>query len=138
MVSEENVKAELKDIAEGELSWKDEDDIGVRRKLSTLIHNLGRKTHLKRGGVNGFADHPDITSELNEIIATCEALGLFLVPVGELEYWTSQHGRSRKAEWANEAARRIRSSPDEAKELIAFVENVGKFQLASAERLAAG
>ncbi len=93
--------------------------------------------------MRSYVDHPETAQLLQSIIDESGKAGLFLVPVGELEDWVSKlmsDGPSptkRKGEWASEAARRIRRSPEEAGDIIGFVRRVGEFELAAAERLLA-
>ena len=55
------------------------------------------------------------------------------MPVGELEYWLSglmENGpsRTKKPEWANEAAQVIRDTPPEAGGIWGFLRAVLRFQ----------
>jgi hypothetical protein len=96
---------------------------------------------LKNGGLKYYAGHPEVAEGLRAIIDECQKFGLFLVPVGELEYWasglmTGGPNRSKKAGWASEAGRRIRLSSEQASDIVDFVRLIGKFQLAEAQKAA--
>jgi hypothetical protein len=95
------------------------DETGTERlkeDLSELVDQLDRMKVLKRGGVGAYTDQPEIQAALQTVIDRCERFGLFLVPVGELEYWISDlmiDGPSKKrhkAEWAALAIERIRNT----------------------------
>ena len=73
--------------------------------------------------------------------ARCKDFGCFLVPVGELEHWAPDlmkngPSKSKKAEWANEAAMKIRQSPDRASDVLEFMREMAAYHVAEAHRMA--
>jgi hypothetical protein len=141
-ISEREVKERLAELMSTPLDWQKGDDKSLCREIRRLSKEVDRVRRLKDGGVDRYAEHPGISRQLQTLIDESAKAGLFLVPVGELENWASElmsdgPSKSKKAEWASEAVRRIRHSPDNAANIIQFVRRVGEFQCAEAERLAA-
>jgi hypothetical protein len=90
---------------------------------------------LTKGGIPAYkADgFSDIAVKLEAVAARFVECGVFVVPVGTLEYWLSDEfmkdspSKLRKQEYANEAANRIRKDPTKAGEITAFLKGVVKF-----------
>jgi predicted ATP-dependent endonuclease of OLD family len=140
-ISEQEVKTRLTELISMALDWQENHDDVLSQSLRGVSNDLDRMRRLKKGGVGSYAGHPEIAQQLQSIIDESAKAGLFLVPVGELEHWGSKlmsggPRRIKKAEWASEAARRIRRSPEGAADIIGFVRRVGEFELTEAERLA--
>ena len=62
----------------------------------------------------------------------CRSVGVFLVPVGELEFWVpvlvvSRPSKKKKAEWANYAANRIREIPSRPDDVWALDASQSRF-----------
>jgi hypothetical protein len=117
------IQAALNTLAE-QREWKNNDNTVLMNLLRQMSNKLDRRKVLKAGGLSALGDHPEIKQLVDQIIDRCKPLGLFLVPVGELEYWAPDvmEGISkRKAEWANEAALRIAKGPEKATDVIGFV-----------------
>jgi len=63
-----------------------------------------------------------------------------LVPVGELEYWfpvlmADGASKNKKAEWANQAAMKLREKPESATDLLKFMQEIAAYQTAEALRM---
>jgi hypothetical protein len=90
---------------------------------------------LKKGGIAAYeaAGLTEIASKLEDLKEKFWKCGVFIVPVGELEFWLSEEfmkdgpGRERKQEYADEAANRIRKRPSEAGEISKFIASVSEF-----------
>lgn len=139
-ISEVEVKARLSSLVAGEFNWINNDDKVIKSQLNRLANDIDRMRRLKSGGIQCFKDDPAIHQLLTSIIAKCQAVGLFLVPVGELEHWSPEldveASKYKKAEWANEAAARLRHSPEKASDLVAFMQAIGTYHVEEAKKLA--
>jgi hypothetical protein len=123
------------------MDWKNDDDARVKGDLNILVRRIDRMRRLKSGGIEAFSGYPNIRDGLKFIVERCKSFGLLLVPVGELEYWaadlmTGGPSRTRKAEWANEAAMKIRETPDQAPDLLEFMREMAKYHSAEGHRMA--
>jgi hypothetical protein len=137
----QEVSISLRSIAASEMEWKNDDDIRVKSELGKLTQKIDRMRRLKNGGVEAFHDQPSIRDDLRYVIARCKTFGLFLVPVGELEYWapnlmTDGPSKSKKAEWANDAAMKIRQNPGQATDLLQFMREMAEYHAAETLRMA--
>ena len=105
--------------------------IAVCNKLSTLRNKVDRLHELKSKGVAAFDANSKIRTDLEEIISRCRALGLLLAPCGQLENWVPDLmkgvSKKNKAEWADEAARRIREAAVKKGDVWDFVRGVTTF-----------
>src|SRR5713226_3510724 len=106
-----------------------------------MAKDVDRVRRLKSGGVAAFSDRPELKARIEKAIDDCKCAGLFLVPVGELECWSSEMmsggpSREKKAEWVNEFVKRTREHPDAASDIIKFVSEIDRFHGSEAERLA--
>ncbi len=138
-LSEEQIRQTLLQLGQRQFSWINDDDRQLRDDLRSLANQIDRMRRLKHGGIEQFAEHEAIYIGLRSLIAECNDMGLFLVPVGELEYWSPELGvsasKQKKAEWANEAAILLRETPDKANDLLDFVGMMGAFHTSEANRL---
>lgn len=130
-ISESALKTELNSIVEMNIQWGNGDDFRISKKLSDISEDLHRNGNLKRGGISNFIGIDDISQLINEAIKLLHSIGLFCVPVGELEYWVADlmkdgPSRKRKAEWAHEAASRIRESNIKTGNIWDFLNNIGQ------------
>ena len=84
---------------------------------------------LKSGGIAALPD--ELGSRIQSIVTRLEAVGLFLVPVGELEGWLSaaeiKASKSKKWAWANEAAVYLSNSELGEGDIWAFIERIGDY-----------
>jgi energy-coupling factor transporter ATP-binding protein EcfA2 len=138
-MAQEDVKESLRTLALRRVEWEKGDDITLKAELRGLAAKIDRMRRLKNGGVAAFKEQPVIQAQLEYIVARLRAIGLLLVPVGELEHWLpelmSGTSKEKKAEWANVAAMKVRDTPSEAKELIKFIKDMVAFHLAEAHRM---
>lgn len=130
-ISENEFKTELKSLVEMDIRWENVDDFKISKKLTDIAEDIQRNGNLKRGGIANFSNNNDIFQLINEVIELLHSVGLFCVPVGELEYWVADlmkdgPSRKRKAEWAHEAARRIRESDSKTDDIWDFLKNIGQ------------
>ena len=106
--------------------WQAEDDRTIRRKLSSLSNDLDRMRRLKTG-ISFFPQ--GVSAPLAALVEALKKIGLFLVPVGELEQWlTSEQvaiSRANKAAWASAAAEYIQSKGTAADGIWDFIRDVG-------------
>jgi len=84
---------------------------------------------LKRGGVATFAD--PLAAKLVCLLSSLRGIGIFLVPLGELEEWLNEEGikesKANKWAWANEAAMVIQTKGASAGDIWDFVREIGKY-----------
>ena len=73
----------LREIGELSTVWENGDDILVHQRLRELTHGLDRMRRIKAGGVVTLPIQ--ISAPLTELVDLLRSIGLFLVPVGELE-----------------------------------------------------
>ncbi len=83
--SPEEVKSSLSTLMSNHMEWEQGDDFTIRKELSRIGNQLDRSMKLKRVGIAAFAE--PIAGLLRELVKSLEAVGVFLVPVGELEQW---------------------------------------------------
>jgi hypothetical protein len=73
---------------------------------------------------------------LHTVVSDLVKHGIFLVPVGELEWWLRKHGieesRETKWAWANAAAARIQGLGAQSGDVWDFIRSVGAFLRADA------
>jgi hypothetical protein len=128
-----DVQVELSALSKCPMDWSSGDDNVIRQRLKKLADRLKRVTSLKEGGIAAYANQPAVHSALEAAVAQLAKVGLFLVPVGELEDWVAElmndvpkHSVS-KTDRAAIAAGRIRSVPHKVGDIWAFVEQVMDF-----------
>lgn len=128
-ISEIEVKTKLKELSARNFDWSNDDDVDLRRELGRLGSDVRRLSKLKRGGI--FELPTPLQQDLGDILNSCDAVGLFLVPVGELEGWLKdfdfESSRRRKWMWANEAASLIDITSPQNSDLWEFIRKVGRF-----------
>lgn len=78
---------------------------------------------------------------VKQIVEDCKRVGVYLVPVGEVEQWqpTDIEGapsQKRKAEWANWAAAAIRQNAQPWAALLHFMKSLEAFEKLEAQRIA--
>lgn len=139
-MSEDELRAGLLELQDQGLAWDQHHDINVKKTLRKFANRLDRMRKIKHGGIDAYAEHPAIRDKLVLIIDRCKALGLFLVPVGELEYWdagtiTDAPSKNKKSAWATYAAGLIRNQPDVAPRLKEFVEHISAFYRSEIQRI---
>jgi ABC-type Na+ transport system ATPase subunit NatA len=134
------IRNELSDILSQTFDWNDSSQLKwIREKLSVLNAGLSQTSRLKKGldSLTSYRVYHDLVAFLNR----CRTVGVFLVPVGELEDWvpdlvTSGPSKKKKAEWANFAANRIRETPSRSDDVWDFVRQMATFQRDEGARLA--
>jgi hypothetical protein len=130
-ISEQSVRNELDGIKALAQSWEKRDDIPVAVKLSALRKRIDRLHELKSKGVAAFESSSVLKQQLEEIITRCRAIGIFLVPCGQLENWVPHLmqgvSKENKPEWADEAARRIKEAREKIGDIWHFVKSVAAF-----------
>ncbi|HEY8747794.1 MAG TPA: AAA family ATPase [Tepidisphaeraceae bacterium] len=146
-ITPDQVRERLRAIADGPIDWtpktdEQDDDVKLRKSLNGLAKEVDRLRHLKAGGVEGLKETAlPLYEALTQIIEDCKPLGVFLVPVGEVEQWEpagidDAPSHRKKAEWANWAAADVRRRPDAWSELHQFTRSLEAFEQAEALRIA--
>ena len=128
-ISEAELREQLIEITEKDVNWSDGDDQAIRRDLTRLSNELYGMRGLKSGGLSVIPS--DIVCPLENLLKNFRQLGLFLVPVGELEFWLSNYGikasRKKKWAWANEAAEFIRTTEPRDDDIWNFMRTIGEY-----------
>lgn len=128
-MTEREVREKLSELASKDFDWSNGDDRGVRRELARISNALNSMRGLKGGGLAYLPK--EISKPLGELLERFQKIGLFLVPVGELEYWLKDVGiaasKKKKWAWANEAAEFIRSSQPQQGDIWQFMDGVGNY-----------
>jgi ABC-type transport system involved in cytochrome c biogenesis ATPase subunit len=131
---------ELADITRQKFDWNDGKQLQrIRSKLSELSGGLSQTSRLKIG-LDSLKSYP-LYYDLGTFLNRCRSVGVFLVPVGELEEWVpdlvaSGPSKTKKSEWANFAANRIRETTSRQDDVWDFVRQMATFQRDEGARLA--
>ncbi len=140
LVSKEELQSRLATAIASPADWGDAEAIGaIRKLLAETASGLSPSARLKLP-IDTLKGHTEIHSKICKLIKKCRQMGLFLVPVGELEGWLSAHSmdapsKRKKAEWANWAASRIRLLPATQGDIWEFVRQTATYQMNEASRL---
>jgi hypothetical protein len=98
----------------------------LRREVTALAKSLGRFGAFKDSGVEGLEEGLKVM--VTSAIQSLAKVGVFVVPVGQLESWESERlagvGKTRKWRWAMEAATRIEAAGAQETGLWAFMKQV--------------
>jgi len=127
-----DVVSRLQGIADSIAEWNLDEAKRIHRDVSGLRNELSSWMRLRRGGIESFAAYADIHLLLSDVIARCAAIGLFLVPVGCLEFWISdligaeERPRGKDA-WAVLAAEKIQDAPCRDDNIWAFLRQVAQY-----------
>lgn len=128
-ISADDVRAHLREIIESDLNWSEGHDRKLRSSLSQINAELNGMRGLKRGGVVALPS--EVAEPLDRHLGELRKVGLFLVPVGELEYWLANASitasKKKKWAWANEASEFIRTNPEQEGDIWTFMRTVGDF-----------
>ena len=129
-ISENEVRNRIAEIGAGSMNWQIGDDAALTRKLRDLSRELDRMRRLKRGAMQELP--PEISGKLSQLLEKLAAVGIFLVPVGELEDWLGDEpmksSRSNnKWAWANEAVIAIQNKGAQLGDVWDFVRGVAKY-----------
>jgi hypothetical protein len=128
-VQADEVASELAALATSPMDWTKGGDIQLKRRLGRLVRSLNRMGRLKNGGVSAYP--ADICDSLRDILEKLQHIGLFLVPVGELEQWLAAEkiavSKGNKWAWANAAAHRILQLGKQSNDIWHFVSAVGRY-----------
>ena len=131
-VTGDEVREALRALAESPMDWAAGDDNRVRRQLGEIEGGLKRLQRLKEGGIEAYADQPEIKAAIGSLVRRCAEIGLFFVPCGELENWVPSlmagcSKRMNKIERAALAASKIRAADIKEGDIWAFAQLVFAF-----------
>lgn len=126
-ISAGEVRRRIADIGSLRMEWDEDDDLTVKRRLQELAGEVDRMRRGKAGGVAAMSPH--LETELSALIKNSHSIGLFLVPVGELEGWLANEGiaasKQTKWAWAIEAAAKVREMGSQQRDVWNFMRKVG-------------
>jgi hypothetical protein len=137
---ESHTRTAITAILAENLDWKNTVQLTrIRSTFTDLSRGLSQTSRL-RMGLESLKVHP-VYYDLDAFLRKCRSFGVFLVPVGELEDWVSHlvtagPSKTKKAEWANHAANRIREAPPDQGDIWDFVRQMATFQRNEGARLA--
>jgi len=121
-VSEGEILAELKEKLEeliGQLDKNEHSLSGSRGALNRIRSESTKWSKLKKKGIESLSE--ELKIKANELIEICVEVGLFIVPVGELEGWIDL--QVKKNRWALPALEKIHSNECPSN-LIEFVGSI--------------
>ncbi len=126
-ISGDEVKRRIGEIGSLQMEWNQSDDLQVRRRLQDLAREIDRMRRIKAGGVAAMPS--DLATELSALVKNSHSIGVFLVPVGELEGWLANEGigasKETKWSWAIEAAAKVRELGAQNRDVWNFMREVG-------------
>lgn len=126
-ITSDEVRVALNAVLARSMNWDSQEDSIVYRELMKVANDLDRMRKLKRGGIAAFSE--PISIRLGAVVASLRSVGVFVVPVGELEEWLTGRGiieaKSKKWAWASAAAQHIQQSGAQADDIWAFMRTVG-------------
>jgi predicted ATP-dependent endonuclease of OLD family len=132
-ITELDAAQTLKQLSETSRNWKNGDDNVLRRQLNDLEGSLKRIGKLKEGGVSSYKDNAEVQSLLLDLLERYAQVGLFFVPVGELEDWVKTlmvdvpKNSKSKSDRAAIAAELIREATDKSADIWSFIKGVLDF-----------
>jgi predicted ATPase len=94
------------------------------RRLRALVSEAGDWSDAKRYGLDKLQGEPRKSAE--ELLAAWREIGLFIVPVGELERWW-RNGPSDKAKWLQAALGELRANVDVMPGAVSFVRSLFEY-----------
>jgi len=128
-VDPEDVRRRLEAAAALPRDWAQNHDDSLRSFLQDLTHDLDRMRRLKRGGVAALPR--PLIEQASSLITALAEVGVFVVPVGELEAWLADRaiGASKRTKWswANEAAARVRHLGPQTGDVWDCIRSVGAY-----------
>jgi len=128
-ISSDEVKRLLAAAAAFDMDWSKNQDAPLREALQTLAQNLDRMRRLKHGGIASLPG--DVGAQASALIERLAQVGVFVVPVGELEEWLTSLGieasKRNKWAWASEAAAKVRKAGAQSGDVWDFTRTVARF-----------
>ena len=129
VLTEEAVREKLKQVLDKDVDWDQSGDMQMRGELDSLSREISRSRKLK----NVDSRLPcDLRRDIDQCLKSLKEYGIFLVPMGELEDWLPEQNlgtRTRKAEFAVEAAAWIQEQGRQQDPLWDFVGGVAEYFL---------
>lgn len=140
LFDEGSTRKKLSEILDETRDWNDVTQLKrIRSVLAELSSGLSLTARLKQGMEN-LKDFP-VYHDLEAFLNRCRSVGIFLVPVGELEDWVCDvvidgPSKKKKAEWANFAASQIRECQPRNDDVWDYIRKIAMFQRDEGARLA--
>lgn len=136
-VTSDGVRKALERLLSNPMDWDKQDDAVVCKELRGTANTLDRMRRLKSGGVDGFPE--DIASPMRLVVVRLSAIGIFVVPVGELEEWLKsasiKESKANKWAWASAAAQHIQRSGVQQGDVWDFMRSVGAYLIEQAQTI---
>ena len=124
------VSSQLQALSKYGMNWEKDEDLPLQKAIRNLANQIDRTRRLKGGGLRAYQDGP-IGPQMASLLERLAQLGVFLVPVGELEQWLDTHAvgvsTSDKRAWANAAAQKVQTLGRQPGDVWEFVKSVGAF-----------
>ncbi len=125
-ISPDDVRTQLAEIGTLSMDWTKGDDDALGRRLRGVANRVDRLREIKRGGVTALA--AEVARPVSALLEALSTVGLFVVPVGELEEWLKDFSiaisKENKWAWANEAARVVKEATVRDGDIWAFVKTI--------------
>jgi hypothetical protein len=129
------IQEKLNALAQTPIDLNRDDDVKLRRELLKAADDLSRLRELQQRGLEAIPEEYDdgktktlLRSKVRQMLSEIEELGLFLVPVGELESWLPilMKGSSRedKSRWAMLAAEKVEDAGERDDDVWLFIRTV--------------
>lgn len=94
---------------------------GAKSALNRVYASIKPWREVKENGIEGFDS--TIRAEVSGLLVKLKELGIFIVPVGELEGWIKMESEVRKKRWIVQALAQIHKG-DAPENLVSFVKEV--------------
>lgn len=132
------IQSDLKSISQNPIDLSKNEDDKLRSTLNQISDRLYRLHDFQERGVDAIP--PEVVQgnpptplrmEVRNLISRLQKLGLFLVPVGELESWLGVlmkgHSREDKSKWAMLAAEKVEDIGERNDDVWLFIRTVSDF-----------
>lgn len=110
-------------------NWDSDQDVEISKSLIKLARQLDRMRKLKSGGISEMGD--PIKSKLEHLVNELCKVGIFLVPVGELEGWLRDEeinvSKKNKWAWANAASIQVHNKGPSDGDIWDFMRDVANY-----------
>ena len=129
VITSEDVAKRLSKLASRSMDWTKSEDFATHRDLRDLANELDRMRRLKAGGIQAYEE--PLRSEMQNLVDELKLIGLFLVPLGELEEWLQDYEvgvpKKDKRAWSNGAAQLIQKMGRKNGDVWDFMTEIGHY-----------
>ncbi|RCJ40891.1 hypothetical protein A6770_37080 [Nostoc minutum NIES-26] len=127
-ISVQEVKSQLEVAISNKMDWSKGDDEKLQKQLNEIASKLKKMRSLKQG-IKALPE--DVAHPLIVLLDDLKKIGLFLVPVGELEDWLAEENvcgsKSKKSAWATAAATLVRQMGAQDGDVWDFMREIANY-----------